>query len=85
MYLHFLAMTVVMGGLLRDHNGHKTWVAWVFTVWCVSSDLRSVSISDADDELLATGAGPLVPPFLLCLGPVLLVRARHTPPPALLR
>ena len=30
-YLHSLAMTVVMGGLLRDHNGHKTWVAWVFT------------------------------------------------------
>ena len=35
-YLHSLAMTVVMGGLLRDHNGHKTWVAWVFTgVVCV--------------------------------------------------
>jgi hypothetical protein len=25
-------------------------------VWCVSSELRSVFISDADDELLATGA-----------------------------
>jgi hypothetical protein len=30
-YLHSLAMTVVIGGLLRDHDGHKTWVAWVFT------------------------------------------------------
>jgi hypothetical protein len=29
-------------------------------VWCVSSDLRSVSISDADDELLAAGALPSV-------------------------
>jgi hypothetical protein len=35
-YLHSLAMTVVMGGLLRDRNGHKTWVAWAFmAVVCV--------------------------------------------------
>jgi membrane protein DedA with SNARE-associated domain len=36
LYLHSMAMTLVMGGLLRSHGGHKTWVAWAFTgVVCV--------------------------------------------------
>jgi hypothetical protein len=26
--VHYAAMMLVTGGLLRSHNGHKTWVAW---------------------------------------------------------
>ena len=28
LYLHSIAIMLVMGGLLRSHGGHKTWVAW---------------------------------------------------------
>jgi hypothetical protein len=28
LYLNSLALTMIMGGLLRSNHGHKTWVAW---------------------------------------------------------